>query len=69
MEKKSIELHVMWHINSLMHSYPITLVTSIRCSREDKCRSVLTGYSFLFISKESPDAAYCQQKLAHGKKH
>jgi flavin reductase (DIM6/NTAB) family NADH-FMN oxidoreductase RutF len=29
MQKKSIELHVMWHINSLMHSFPITLVTTI----------------------------------------
>ena len=29
MRKKSIELHVMWHINSLMHSYPITLVTTM----------------------------------------
>jgi flavin reductase (DIM6/NTAB) family NADH-FMN oxidoreductase RutF len=29
MEKKSIELHVMWHINTLMHSYPVTLVTSL----------------------------------------
>ncbi len=29
MQKKSIELHVMWHINSLIHSFPITLVTSI----------------------------------------
>lgn len=28
MQKKSIELHVMWHINSLMHSFPITLVTT-----------------------------------------
>ena len=29
MEKESIELHVMWHINALMHSYSITLVTSL----------------------------------------
>jgi flavin reductase (DIM6/NTAB) family NADH-FMN oxidoreductase RutF len=29
MQKKSIELHVMWHINSLMHSFPITLVTTM----------------------------------------
>jgi flavin reductase (DIM6/NTAB) family NADH-FMN oxidoreductase RutF len=29
MEKRSIELHVMWHINTLMHSYPVTLVTSL----------------------------------------
>ncbi len=29
MQKRSIELHVMWHINSLMHSFPITLVTTI----------------------------------------
>ena len=29
MQKESIELHVMWHINALMHSYSITLVTSI----------------------------------------
>jgi len=29
MEKESIELHVMWHINGLLHSYPVTLVTSI----------------------------------------
>ena len=29
MQKKSVELHVMWHINSLIHSFPITLVTSI----------------------------------------
>jgi len=29
MEKKSIELHVMWHINALMHPYPVTLVTSV----------------------------------------
>ena len=29
MPKKSVELHVMWHINALIHSYPITLVTTI----------------------------------------
>ena len=29
MQKKSIELHVMWHINSLVHSFPITLVTTM----------------------------------------
>jgi len=29
MQKESVELHVMWHINGLLHSYPITLVTSI----------------------------------------
>ena len=29
MEKKSVELHVMWHINALMHLFPITLVTSM----------------------------------------
>ena len=29
MEKKSIELHIMWHINSLMHTFPVTLVTSM----------------------------------------
>ncbi len=60
MEKKSIELHVMWHINSLMHSYPVTLVTSVDVAGQDKCRPVLTGSSFLFISKKSPDAAHCQ---------
>ena len=29
MQKKSIELHVMWHINALVHSFPITLVTTM----------------------------------------
>jgi len=29
MQKESIELHVMWHINALLHAYPVTLVTSV----------------------------------------
>lgn len=29
MQKQSIELHVMWHINALLHAYPVTLVTSV----------------------------------------
>jgi len=29
MQKESIELHVMWHIDALIHSFPITIVTTI----------------------------------------
>jgi len=29
MQKESLELHVMWHIDALIHSFPITIVTTI----------------------------------------
>jgi flavin reductase (DIM6/NTAB) family NADH-FMN oxidoreductase RutF len=29
MKKESTELHVMWHIDALMHSFPVTIVTTI----------------------------------------
>lgn len=29
MKKESAELHVMWHIDALMHLYPVTIVTTI----------------------------------------
>jgi flavin reductase (DIM6/NTAB) family NADH-FMN oxidoreductase RutF len=29
MKKESIELHVMWHIDSLLHPYPVTIVTTV----------------------------------------
>ncbi|MBW1856029.1 MAG: flavin reductase family protein [Deltaproteobacteria bacterium] len=29
MQKESVELHVMWHIDALLHSFPITIVTTI----------------------------------------
>ena len=29
MKKESAELHVMWHVNCLLHAFPITIVTTI----------------------------------------
>jgi len=29
MKKESAELHVMWHIDALMHLYPVTIVTTV----------------------------------------
>jgi flavin reductase (DIM6/NTAB) family NADH-FMN oxidoreductase RutF len=29
MNKESVELHVMWHINALLHLFPITIVTTV----------------------------------------
>lgn len=29
MRKESIDLHIMWHINALFHSFPITIVTTM----------------------------------------
>jgi len=29
MQKESIELHVMWHIDALIHSFPVTIVTTM----------------------------------------
>jgi flavin reductase (DIM6/NTAB) family NADH-FMN oxidoreductase RutF len=29
MKKESVELHVMWHIDALMHPFPVTIVTTV----------------------------------------
>jgi hypothetical protein len=28
-EKESLELHVMWHLDALLHIFPITIVTTV----------------------------------------
>jgi len=50
MQKESIELHVMWHINALMHSFPITLVTSI----DEQGRLNAAPYSLVIPFCSSP---------------
>jgi flavin reductase (DIM6/NTAB) family NADH-FMN oxidoreductase RutF len=34
MEKESIGLHVMWHIDSLLQAYPVTIVTTVDSAGE-----------------------------------
>jgi len=50
MQKESIELHVMWHINGLLHSYPVNLVTSI----DGKGRINAAPYSLMLPFCSSP---------------
>ncbi|MCX5894988.1 MAG: flavin reductase, partial [Proteobacteria bacterium] len=29
MEKESLDLHIMWHVDALLHAFPITIVTTV----------------------------------------
>jgi flavin reductase (DIM6/NTAB) family NADH-FMN oxidoreductase RutF len=50
MHKERIELHVMWHVNGLMHTYPVTLVTSI----DEEGRVNAAPYSLVMPFCSSP---------------
>jgi len=50
MKKESAELHVMWHVNCLLHAFPITIVTTI----DEQGRINAAPYSLVIPFCSSP---------------
>jgi len=59
MEKESVDLHVMWHIDALLQPYPVSIVTTVDKAGRLNAAPLFPCSSVLFVIEKPPDAFNC----------